>query len=92
MFPAPLSARIVPLVLNNFAYVSESETEPFHVMYVACRYAEETVEYLFQIFFLDADTIIFHGDQQLSVLVPSACHQCKQNFRAALFNRIIHQD
>ena len=80
------------MVLDNLTDVSKSQTETFYVVYVPCRHAEEAVEYFFQVFFLDPDTIVFNGDQQFAVVVvPGSYHQCKGHLRTAVFHCVVHQ-
>lgn len=79
------------MVLYYFTDVSKSEPEPFHVVYVSCRYAEEAVEYFLKVFFLDPDTVVLDRYQQLAVLVPSAAHQCERYFEAAILDSVVQQ-
>ena len=79
------------MVLYYFTDVSKSESEPFHVVYVSCRHAEEAVEYFLEVFFLDPDAVVLDRYQQLAVLVPGAAHQRQRHFEAAILHGVVQQ-
>lgn len=74
---------------NDFVYIGQSEAEPFDVMYVACRYAVELFENLFQVFFFDTDTVVLYRDDDLVSFDGGSYHQLQSHTFPCIFDGVV---
>ena len=76
---------------NDFLHVGKTETKALHIVLVASRHTVILVEYLTQVFLLDADTIVTHGEVEFIFVIPRPEPDVYRLVRLAILHGIIYQ-
>ena len=77
--------------VDDLLDIRQSQTEAFHIMFVARMHAVELLKNFFDILALDALSVVAYGEVQTVVIVSCADEDIDRLFGFAVFHGIIHQ-
>ena len=77
--------------VDNLLDIGKSQTEALDIVHVAGMHAVELLKHLLQIFLLDADAGISHGEAEMGIVVPCTQIDIERLLGLAILHGVVHQ-